>query len=105
MMPTNLPNWAERLLGELRDLETQLGNVVPKGEWTAATLEELSSRLNPTTEGAAQARTETIFVELAQGLTREGLTASEIATVVNDRLSSEVQLPYCSATEVQAALA
>lgn len=92
------PSWAIQLIAKIRDIEIEAGNINPPGDWKEKNLEALEARVFGHAGQSDDA--ETLFVELAKGLTKEGFSAVEIAQFVNSRIVSGGKLVYCSHTEV-----
>ena len=101
----NCPNWADRLLRQIHDLEVKLGNLRdPKDAWGGGDLGEIEQRAysaDPEHELAvAEETVEALFGRVATGLAYEGFDALAIATMINARVGRGGRLPYCDAREV-----
>lgn len=100
------PDWAARVIHRLRLLEVKLGNITPENDWNEANVVRLYDRLGGQNDSDSQDESlvETLFHQIAQGLTDEGFDTFKIAEFINARVRGMSRLPYCNATEVNAAL-
>jgi hypothetical protein len=103
------PDWAHRLILKIRDLEVELGNLLPdnlhdsKSQWWEQDLQRLSQRMEGSDQASLDAleqAVESAFIKLSRDLTRSGFTPQLIAQFVNSRLTASSRLKYCDAREV-----
>ena len=98
------PEWADKLIMHLRDIEVKLGNIPDSPDWqTVKSVEDLQARTFPTLQedefldnGIADRLFERIVMKLAD----EEHTVEDIVSYVNNRLCYKNGPPYCNKEEV-----
>jgi hypothetical protein len=105
-MQDKCPRWADELIVRIKELELELGNITPEGgkDWQVSNVEDLYHRTGSDTGQADEGTVETLFQQVARGLSKEGFGPEDIAAMINSRVPSGGRLPYCNAAEVRAAL-
>ena len=103
------PAWAAEIIGKIRLMEIELGNIIPAGDkYATRDLDELAARLSNdedlTRTNLTATGVDALFAKLAKDLTQAGHAPDVIAKFVNARVAPESRLPYCSADEVREAL-
>ena len=100
------PGWATDLLKKLRSLDLILGNIQdPKESWAGGEFSEISKKAfafqdDSNEYQAAEETTEALFTKVASGLFKEGFSAQEIVSVINNHITHGGRLPYCGLEEV-----
>lgn len=105
--PDRCPAWAVSLITTLKELEIKLGHLQPETAWSEAMVDTLLSRVerDPAAARFDENAVDELFKRVSCGLADEGHTPETIATFINSRLTTGQKLAYCSAGEVQDALA
>jgi hypothetical protein len=108
-IPDQCPPWAHELILKIRDIEFQLGNLIPPHEdWYQKDLDQLVKRLQADNFMEESQSLETLvedyFRNLARGLAQLGYDYETIALFVNTRLTGQSRLAYCSPAEVREAV-
>lgn len=100
------PDWADKIIKALRDLEVKLGHIPDHPQWQTREFEQLQTRLMTEYDAdlvAEESLTEELFKKVARGLKSENFTSQEIAQFINSRIGYKGGPPYCSASEVEEA--
>lgn len=103
------PQWADKLIRQIRALEIQLGNIQPETEdpnWSASMIEKVYGRAFGDADDVRidEEAIEILFNKVASSLVEAGHDPETIARFINGRITPEGRLPYCNAAEVRAAL-
>ncbi len=99
------PEWAQEMIGTLRNCEVLLGNIPRDLEWDSKYVKEVAHRSFlfeslPISEPLV----ELVFKKIVTRLTQEGFSYEEIAAFINQRVAYQNSPPYCSAEEVKESL-
>ena len=106
------PEWANQMILKIRDLEVELGNLLPPDQdesadsWWERPLDTLSNRLDASGKESLDAlehAAERAFEKVSRDLVRLGYSYATIAQFINLRLTGNSRLKYCDASEVEAA--
>ena len=107
------PEWANEVISTILVLEVEAGTIKNPAEnaatngWSTANLDDLTkvaSRLDDQEHEALANKVEALFGRLARGLTTEGFNPDTVASMINARIPTGCNLPYCNGDEVRAAL-
>jgi hypothetical protein len=107
------PDWAHEVISTILVLEVEAGTIKNPAEnaatngWSTANLEDLTkvaSRLDDQEREALANKVEALFGRLARGLATEGHSPDVIAAMINARIPTGCNLPYCNGDEVRGAL-
>ena len=113
-VPTDgCPAWATEVIATILVLEVEAGTIKNPSEntaskvWSTANLDDLTKiagRLDDQERETLANKVEALFGRLSRGLTSEGFSPDAVAAMINTRIPTGCNLPYCNATEVRASL-
>ena len=101
------PDWAQRLIMNMREIEVHLGNIPDSDTWLTDDMDRLYGRAF---RGELEAsdmdsdKVDALFRRVTWGLAREGYDPEDIVTFVNTRIGYKGGPPYCNAREVEEAI-
>lgn len=100
------PAWADKLIWKIREIEIRLGNLRPVDDsWSRLPIHDVWQRtFDEEATQNSEDEVESLFRQVAVGLSREGYSPDSIVQFINARVRDSGGLPYCDATEVTDAL-
>jgi hypothetical protein len=109
MLADQCPAWAIPMIQRILVLEVELGTIKNPAlgsddpNWSTASLENLTkvaSRLDRERLDNIEEEVQALFGRISRGLAGEGHSHTEIAHMINSRVPTGCNLPYCNAQEV-----
>lgn len=104
-IPDHCPEWADKLIHDLRDVEIFLGNLPKKKDWESNRLADFSKRVFASDAPVwDEAKAEKVFAMIVSRLHSEGFSDQEIADFINARIRYDGGPKFCDAAEVRDAI-
>ncbi|MFK7826836.1 MAG: hypothetical protein AB8G05_22020 [Oligoflexales bacterium] len=99
------PEWAIKLIAQLREVEVYLGNIPRTLEWKSSHLSDIAKRSLSNDYSAINEQTsELVFNKIVKSLFQEGFDTAEIELFINNRISYGGGPRYCDRSEIELAL-
>ncbi|NRA43932.1 MAG: hypothetical protein HRU09_03135 [Oligoflexales bacterium] len=99
------PEWAAKMIAQLREVEVYLGNIPKALEWESSHLNDVAKRSLSKDHSAINEQTsELVFAKIVKSLHHEGFSSSEIEQFLNSRIAYKGGPKYCNSSEIEEVL-